>query len=50
MIEIFAENYGIPPKEAKELVYVFMKNGILKILKDEGYYYQLNKELLKNKS
>ncbi len=43
MIEIIAENYGIPPSEVKELIYIYRKKGTLRILKDEGYYYQLNK-------
>ncbi|NHJ23706.1 MAG: hypothetical protein EAX89_03975 [Candidatus Lokiarchaeota archaeon] len=43
MIEIIAENYGIPTREVKELIYIYRKKGTLRILKDEGYYYQLNK-------
>jgi hypothetical protein len=42
MIEITAENYGIPPQEIKELIYLHMKNGILKILKNEGFYFQFD--------
>ena len=42
MIEIIAENYGIPPLEVKKLFNIFRKNGMLKILKNEGFYYQLN--------
>jgi len=45
MIEIVAENYGIPSEEVKELISTFMRNGILKILKNEGYYYELNENL-----
>ena len=45
MIEIVAENYGIPLEEIKELIIVYTKNGILKILKNEGFYYQFNKSL-----
>ncbi|MFX0033778.1 MAG: hypothetical protein ACFE8E_15265 [Candidatus Hodarchaeota archaeon] len=44
MIEIMAENYGIPPTEISELIYIYRKNGTLKILKNEGYYYQLSVE------
>lgn len=42
MIEIIAENYGIPSLEVKKLFNIFRKNGMLKILKNEGFYYQLN--------
>ena len=42
MIEIIAENYGIPNAEVKKLFNTFRRNGILKILKNEGFYYQLN--------
>ena len=43
MIEIIAENHGIPPQEVKNLITLFRRNGVLKILKNEGFYYQLNK-------
>ena len=48
LIEIIAENFGIPSSEVKELIYMFRKKGMLKILKDEGYYFQLqqNQEIL----
>ena len=42
MIEIIAEDYGIPPLEVKKLITIFRRNGMLKILKNEGFYYQLN--------
>ncbi|MFW9999743.1 MAG: hypothetical protein ACFE9Q_10895 [Candidatus Hodarchaeota archaeon] len=42
MIEIVAENYGIPPPEVKKLFNTFRRKGILKILKNEGFYYQLS--------
>ncbi|MFW9782649.1 MAG: hypothetical protein ACFFFB_10240 [Candidatus Heimdallarchaeota archaeon] len=42
MIEIIAENYEIPPAEIKALIYLYTKNGMLKIIKNEGYYYQLD--------
>lgn len=42
MIEIIAENYGIPLKEIKPLIVKFRKEGILLILKDEGYTFTLN--------
>ena len=45
MIEIAAENYGIPSQEVKELITTFVRNGILKILKNEGYYYKLNENM-----
>ena len=45
MIEITAENYGIPSQEVKELIPTFVRNGILKILKNEGYYYKLNENM-----
>ncbi|MFW9951087.1 MAG: hypothetical protein ACFFKA_13295 [Candidatus Thorarchaeota archaeon] len=42
MIEIIAENYEIPHSEIKDLIFKYVKSGILKILKDEGYYFQLD--------
>ncbi len=42
MIEIIAENYGIPPPEVKKLINISRRNGMLKILKNQGFYYQLN--------
>lgn len=42
MIEIIAENHGIPSSEVEELISIFKRNGILKILQNEGYYYQLS--------
>ena len=42
MIEIIAEQYGIPSPEIKELINFFLRKGILKIIKNEGFYYQLN--------
>jgi hypothetical protein len=42
MIEIIAENYGIPTPEVKKLFNIFRRKGVLKILKNEGFYYQLN--------
>ncbi len=42
MIEIIAENYGIPSPEVKKLISLFRRNGMLKILKNEGFYYKLN--------
>ena len=41
MIEIIAEEYGIPNNEVKKLITLYTKNGILKILRKEGFYYQL---------
>jgi len=42
MIEIMADNYGIPLKEIKLLIFKFRKEGILLILKDKGYTFKLN--------
>ncbi|MFX1286822.1 MAG: hypothetical protein ACFFB5_24500 [Promethearchaeota archaeon] len=42
MIEIMAENYSIPRKEIKPLIHKFRKEGILLILKNEGYTFTLN--------
>jgi len=42
MIEIIAENYGIPPLEVRKLFNIFRRNGMLKIIKNEGFYFQLN--------
>ena len=44
MIEVMAENYGIPLKEVKPLMLKFRKKGMLLILKNEGYTYTLNKD------
>jgi len=44
MIEVMAENYGIPRKEVKPLMLKFRKKGILFILRNEGYTYTLNKD------
>lgn len=43
MIEVMAENYGIPFKEIKPLMHKFRKEGILLMLKNEGYTFTLNK-------
>jgi DNA-binding IscR family transcriptional regulator len=42
MIEIIAEENGIPNNEVKKLINTYTKNGILKIQRSEGFYYQLN--------
>jgi len=42
MIEITAEQYGIPSAEIKNLINFFLRKGMLKIIKNEGFYYQLN--------
>ena len=44
MIEVMAENYGIPRKEVKPLMLKFRKEGILLILRNEGYTFTLNKD------
>lgn len=41
MIEIISENYGIPSSKIKELIYKFRKEGILVIVKNEGYTFIL---------
>jgi len=43
MIEIMADNFGIPSSEIKPLIRKFRKKGILLILKNEGYTFTLNK-------
>ena len=42
MIEIIAEENGIPNNEVKKLINTYTKNGILKIQRSEGFYYKLN--------
>jgi hypothetical protein len=42
MIEIMADNYGIPHTEIKPLMRKFRKEGVLLILKNEGYTYCLH--------
>ncbi|MFX1316211.1 MAG: hypothetical protein ACFE9T_10130 [Promethearchaeota archaeon] len=44
MIEVMAENFGIPLKEIKPLINKFRKEGILIILKNEGYTFTLNND------
>ncbi len=44
MIEVMAENYGIPRKEVKPLIHKFRKEGILLILKNEGCTFTLHKD------
>lgn len=46
MLEIMADNYGIPALELKLLIKSFKKQGILTVLKNEGFYYQLEVKLL----
>ena len=46
MIEIMADNYGIPALELKLLIKSFKKQGILTVLKNEDFYYKLNEKLL----
>ena len=41
MIEIIAEEHGIPNNEVKELINAYTKNGILKIQRNKGFYYKL---------
>ena len=46
MLEIMADNYGIPAVELKLLIRSFKKQGILTVLKNEGFYYQLEEKIL----
>jgi len=46
MLEIMAENYGIPAKELKLLIRSFKKQGVLTVLKNEDFYYQLEVKFL----
>ena len=46
ILEIMADNYGIPALELKLLVKSFKKRGVLTVLKNENYYYQLEVKLL----
>jgi len=46
MLEIMAENYGIPALELKLLIKSYKKQGILTVLKNEGFYYQLEVKVL----
>ena len=46
MIEIMADNFGIPLNEIKPLMLKFRKEGILLILKDKGYTFMLNESFL----
>ena len=48
MLEIMADNYGIPAVELKLLIKSFKKQGILTVLKNEDFYYQLEKNFLSN--
>lgn len=44
MIEIFAENNGIPHSELDILIWKFKKNGVLILIKNEGYYFTLKNQ------
>ena len=46
ILEIMADNYGIPALELKLLIKSFKKIGVLTVLKNENYYYQLELKLL----
>jgi hypothetical protein len=46
MLEIMADNYGIPAVELKLLIKSFKKQGIITVLKNEDFYYQLEVKLL----
>ena len=46
ILEIMAENYGIPALELKLLIKSFKKRGILTVLNNENFYYQLELKIL----
>ena len=46
MLEIMADNYGIPALELKLLIKSFKKQGVLTVLKNEDFYYQLELKFL----
>ena len=46
MLEIMAENYGIPTVELKLLIQSSKKQCILTVLKNEGFYYQIDVKFL----
>jgi hypothetical protein len=46
MLEIMADNYGIPASELKLLIKNFKKQGIITVLKNEDFYYQIELNLL----
>ena len=49
MLEIMADNSGIPTSELRLLIQSFKKKGVITVLKNENYYYQIiYPELKKN--
>ena len=46
VLEIMAENYGIPAVALKLLIKSFKNQGVLTVLKNENFYYKLNEKLL----
>jgi len=46
MLEIMAENYGIPVVELNLLIQSFKKQCILTVLKNEDFYYQIDVKFL----
>lgn len=46
MLEIMAENYGILAFELKLLIKSFKKRGIITVLKNEDFYYQVETKFL----
>ena len=46
ILEIMADNYGIPALELKFLIKNFKKQEVLTVLKNENYYYHLEVKLL----
>jgi len=44
MIEIMAENEGIPSQDLPKLITEFKKKGFLTLLKDEDFYYKITRK------
>ena len=44
LLEIMAENYGIPSQDLPNLITEFNKKGILTFLRDEDFYYKITRK------
>ena len=44
LLEIMAENYGIPNQDLPYLITEFNKKGILTLLRDEDFYYKITRK------
>jgi len=44
LLEIMAENYGIPSQDLPNLITEFNKKGILTLLRDEDFYYKITRK------